>query len=66
MEEHPCINVLGGESGLLMQHAADIAEADINPLIVSESGAMAVDARFVLTALTDERVNGLTSERVNG
>jgi acyl-CoA synthetase (NDP forming) len=40
---------VGGEQGLLMTHAADIREADINPLIVSESGAVAVDARFVLT-----------------
>ena len=39
---------IGGENGLLMQHADDIAEADINPLIVSESAAMAVDARFIL------------------
>jgi acyl-CoA synthetase (NDP forming) len=40
---------LGGDNGLLMQHADDLKEADINPLIVSESGAVAVDARFVLT-----------------
>jgi acyl-CoA synthetase (NDP forming) len=40
---------IGGEGGLLMTHAQDIAEADINPLIVSETGAVAVDARFVLT-----------------
>ena len=40
---------IGGEGGLLMTHANDIAEADINPLIVSETGAVAVDARFVLT-----------------
>lgn len=40
---------VGGENGLLMQHAADIVEADINPLIVSESGAVAVDARFILS-----------------
>jgi acyl-CoA synthetase (NDP forming) len=39
---------VGGEGGLLMTHAEDIAEADINPLIVSERGAVAVDARFVL------------------
>ncbi len=39
---------VGGENGLLMQHAADFAEADINPLIVSDSGAVAVDARFIL------------------
>lgn len=40
---------VGGENGLLTQHAADIKEADINPLIVSASGAVAVDARFILT-----------------
>lgn len=40
---------IGGERGLLMDHAADIQEADINPLIVSETGAVAVDARFLLT-----------------
>ncbi len=40
---------VGGENGLLMAHADDIKEADINPLIVSESGAVAVDARFILT-----------------
>ena len=40
---------VGGEAGLLMRHAADIQEADINPLIVSAEGAVAVDARFLLT-----------------
>jgi acyl-CoA synthetase (NDP forming) len=40
---------VGGADGLLMRHAADIQEADINPLIVSRDGAVAVDARFVLT-----------------
>jgi succinyl-CoA synthetase beta subunit len=40
---------IGGERGLLMDHAADILEADINPLIVSDTAAIAVDARFVLT-----------------
>jgi hypothetical protein len=39
---------IGGENGLLMKHGDDIAEADINPLIVSKSGAVAVDARFIL------------------
>jgi len=39
---------VGGENGLLMQHAADISEADINPLIASETAAVAVDARFIL------------------
>lgn len=40
---------IGGASGLLMEHAEDIQEADVNPLIVSETAALAVDARFVLT-----------------
>jgi acyl-CoA synthetase (NDP forming) len=40
---------VGGEDGLLLRHAADIQEADINPIIVSADGAVAVDARFVLT-----------------
>lgn len=39
---------VGGENGLLMRHAADISEADINPLIVSDTAAVAVDARFIL------------------
>ena len=40
---------MGGEAGLLMRHADDIREADVNPFIVSENGAFAADARFVLT-----------------
>lgn len=40
---------IGGEKGLLMTHADAIREADINPLIVSEHGAVAVDARFILS-----------------
>jgi len=40
---------MGGNGGILMEHADDIHEADINPLIVSAAGALAVDARFVLT-----------------
>jgi acyl-CoA synthetase (NDP forming) len=40
---------VGGEKGLLMRHADDIKEADVNPLIVSVSGAVAVDARFILS-----------------
>jgi acyl-CoA synthetase (NDP forming) len=39
---------MGAETGLLMQHADDIREADINPLIVSATGAVAVDARIIL------------------
>ena len=40
---------VGGRNGLLMTFAGDIAEADINPIIVSATGAVAVDARFILT-----------------
>ena len=40
---------IGGEDGLLMRHADDFKEADINPLIVSDRGAVAVDARFILS-----------------
>lgn len=40
---------VGGDDGLLMRHADDIKEADVNPLIVSDTGAVAVDARFILT-----------------
>ncbi|MGZ8266455.1 MAG: acetate--CoA ligase family protein [Burkholderiales bacterium] len=39
---------VGGEKGLLVQRG-DIEEADVNPLIVTESAAMAVDARVVLS-----------------
>lgn len=41
---------IGGVDGLLMSLSGEIAEADINPLIVAESGAVAADARFILSA----------------
>ena len=40
---------VGGEDGLLMTFAADIKEADLNPVICSADAAVAVDARFILT-----------------
>ena len=40
---------IGGPEGLLVTLAADIQEADLNPVICSERGAVAVDARFILT-----------------
>ncbi len=40
---------LGGEGGVLSSLDAEIAELDLNPVIVRERGAMVVDARFVLT-----------------
>lgn len=39
---------VGGEDGLMMSFADDIKELDINPLIVTKTGAVAVDARIVL------------------
>jgi acyl-CoA synthetase (NDP forming) len=39
---------VGGTDGILWRHRTEIAELDINPLIVSENGAVAVDARIVL------------------
>ena len=39
---------IGGPDGLLTTLGDEIAEADINPLIVSTEGAVAVDARFIL------------------
>lgn len=41
---------IGGEGGLLMTLDSDIAELDLNPVIVNGDGAVAVDARFVLAA----------------
>jgi succinyl-CoA synthetase beta subunit len=40
---------IGGADGLMMRHADDFSEADINPLIVSATSAIAVDARFILS-----------------
>ncbi|MBX3521568.1 MAG: acetate--CoA ligase family protein [Xanthobacteraceae bacterium] len=39
---------IGGEKGLLTLNAGEIAEIDINPIIVTAEGATAVDARFIL------------------
>lgn len=40
---------LGGEDGVLMEHETNLAEVDINPVIVTKVGATAVDARFILS-----------------
>ncbi len=44
---------VGGPDGLLMAHGDDLAELDINPLIVSATGSVAVDARLILHAAPD-------------
>ncbi len=49
-----CLLKIGGEDGLLMDFGADFAEIDINPLIAGISGAVAVDARFLLAGTTDQ------------
>jgi acyl-CoA synthetase (NDP forming) len=41
---------LGGEDGLLMRYPGEFKEIDVNPLIVSATRAVAVDARFILHA----------------
>ncbi|PQO22952.1 CoA-binding protein [Rhodobacteraceae bacterium WD3A24] len=40
---------LGGENGLLTTLQDEVAELDLNPVIVSGSGATAVDARVILS-----------------
>ena len=44
---------IGGSDGLLLTLAADIKEADLNPVICSERTAVAVDARFILSDRTE-------------
>lgn len=39
---------VGGEQGMMLALEGKITEIDVNPLIVSEKEAVAVDARFVL------------------
>jgi len=39
---------MGGEGGVLLRCAAEVSEVDVNPLVVTRDGAIAVDARFVL------------------
>ena len=39
---------VGGEEGMMLALEGKVTEIDINPLIVSEQEAVAVDARFVL------------------
>ena len=40
---------IGGPGGLLVEMESEIAEIDVNPLIVSAAGAVACDARIVLS-----------------
>jgi acyl-CoA synthetase (NDP forming) len=42
---------VGGAGGLMLQTAGAVAEVDLNPVIVSRHGAMAADARVILSSL---------------
>lgn len=44
---------VGGEGGLLDRHGDDIAELDLNPVIVSGDAAVVVDARVILAPMAD-------------
>lgn len=47
---------IGGPDGLLANLAGEIEELDINPLIVSTSGAVAADARIILSTAPESNV----------
>jgi acyl-CoA synthetase (NDP forming) len=50
-DRHALVDLLvkvGGERGILATLADEIAELDLNPVIVGERGAVVVDARFIL------------------
>ncbi|MDH3231338.1 MAG: acetate--CoA ligase family protein [Alphaproteobacteria bacterium] len=50
---------VGGPDGVLMAHGADLAEVDLNPVIVSGAGAVAADARFILRDPTKPKDAGM-------
>jgi len=51
---------VGGERGLLVENEGEIAELDINPLIVSAGAAVACDARIVLATAAVQTMPGTT------
>ena len=52
---------IGGADGLLMQHTDTVAELDVNPVIVSAAGAIAVDARVLLAPAASVPTPGETN-----
>ncbi len=46
---------LAGPDGLLMEFDEEFTEVDINPLIVSSSGAIAADARFIFSSQVSDQ-----------
>lgn len=53
---------LGGVDGLLLRHADAIVECDINPLIASAQGVVAVDARILLAEPQPERASARVTD----
>ena len=51
---------IGGEGGLMLREDA-IAEIDVNPMIVTADGAVAVDARMILRPAADAAVTPMTA-----
>lgn len=56
---------IGGADGLLIQHADTVSELDLNPVIVSGSGAVAADARVMLAPLTTAGAKPARSDAAN-
>lgn len=56
---------VGGPGGLMMTLANEVAELDINPLIVGAGGAVAVDARIVLHRDQPGREDSHTSDNLS-
>ena len=48
---------VGGPDGIMMKTVGLIAEVDLNPIIVSQKGAVAADARFILSETEANTVN---------
>ena len=48
---------VGGEGGLLARLGSEIAELDLNPVIVGEHGAVVADARFILSERSEARAD---------
>jgi acyl-CoA synthetase (NDP forming) len=52
---------IGGKDGLLMTLDGEIAELDLNPVIATAYGAVAVDARVVLTEHSETGIDGVVA-----
>lgn len=50
---------VGGRGGLLLELAEEIAELDVNPVIVARHGATVADARFILADAADTEADAV-------